>query len=135
MAVAGLSYFFAAPIFSFWIEYALDLVLVIALVLASLIVTRLVGSARKQTEAPLQAEARARASGKGFGSTRFRIWSEALRRDRAIDRATDPRVNRHAMKTKTLSLLCFLRAAVSPPPTPSSHFRRRILCELATQGL
>lgn len=51
MAVAGLSYFFAAPIFSFWIEYALDLVLVIALVLASLIVTRLVGSARKQTDA------------------------------------------------------------------------------------
>ena len=83
MAVAGLSYFFAAPIFSFWIEYALDLVLVIALVLASLIVTRLVGSARKQTEAALQAEARARASGKGFGSTRFRRWSEALRRDRA----------------------------------------------------
>jgi PAS domain S-box-containing protein len=59
MAVAGLSYFFAAPIFSFRIEYALDLVLVIAFVLTSLIVTGLVGSARKQKEAAIQAEARA----------------------------------------------------------------------------
>jgi PAS domain S-box-containing protein len=59
MAVAGLSYFFAPPIFSFRIDYPQDSVLVIAFLLTSLIVTGLVGSARKLTQAALGAEGRA----------------------------------------------------------------------------
>jgi K+-sensing histidine kinase KdpD len=60
MAVAGLNYFFAPPIFEFRVDLPQDIVLLIAFVLTSLTVTGLVGLARKQTETALQAEARAK---------------------------------------------------------------------------
>jgi PAS domain S-box-containing protein len=61
-AVACLAYFFAPPIFSFRIASAQQIVLAITFVLTSLIVTRLVGRARGQTQAALQAEAALRRS-------------------------------------------------------------------------
>ena len=57
IAVAGLNFFFAPPIFNFRVDYPLDVVLVIAFLLTSLIVTGLIGKARSQMEAALQAEA------------------------------------------------------------------------------
>jgi len=59
IAVACLNYFFASRGFSIRTEYPKDFVLVIAFLLSSLIVTRLVQGARQQTEAALQGEARA----------------------------------------------------------------------------
>src|SRR5580704_5988671 len=56
MAVAGLAYFFAPPVFSFAIDLPQDIALVIAFLLTSLIVTGLVRRSRKLTEAALQAE-------------------------------------------------------------------------------
>ena len=56
-AVAGLNYFFAQPIFNFRVDYPQDVMLVIAFLLTSLIVTGLIGKARSQMEAALQAEA------------------------------------------------------------------------------
>ncbi|HEY1911614.1 MAG TPA: DUF4118 domain-containing protein, partial [Vicinamibacterales bacterium] len=59
VAVAGLNYFFAPPIFSFRIDYPQDVVLVTAFLMTSLIVTGLVGRVRQQTDAALVARARA----------------------------------------------------------------------------
>jgi PAS domain S-box-containing protein len=56
IAVAGLAYFFAPPIFSFAIDLRQDIALVIVFLLTSLMVTGLVRRARKLTEAALQAE-------------------------------------------------------------------------------
>ena len=56
IAVAGLAYFFAPPIFSFAIDLPHDIALVIVFLLTSLMVTGLVRRARKLTEAALQAE-------------------------------------------------------------------------------
>jgi K+-sensing histidine kinase KdpD len=60
LAVACLAYFFAPPIFDIRIHDARDLVIVTAFLLTSFIVTTLVSRARKQTEAALQAETRAK---------------------------------------------------------------------------
>ena len=57
IAVGGLNYFFATPIFDFRVDYPQDSVLVIAFLLTSLIVTGLIGKARAQTEAAFRAEA------------------------------------------------------------------------------
>jgi two-component system, LuxR family, sensor kinase FixL len=57
IAVAGLNYLFALPIFNLRIDYGQDLVLVIAFLLTSLIVTWLIGKARAQTKAALQTDA------------------------------------------------------------------------------
>jgi PAS domain S-box-containing protein len=56
IAVAGLAYFFAAPVFSFAIDLPEDIALVIVFLLTSLTVTGLVRRSRKLTEAALQAE-------------------------------------------------------------------------------
>jgi PAS domain S-box-containing protein len=56
MAVAGLAYFFAPPVFSFAIGLPQDIALVIVFLLTPLTVTWLVRRARKLTEAALQAE-------------------------------------------------------------------------------
>lgn len=56
MAVAGLAYFFAPPIFSLAIDLPQDISLVIVFLLTSLMVTWLVRRSRKLTEAALQAE-------------------------------------------------------------------------------
>jgi PAS domain S-box-containing protein len=56
MAVAGLAYFFAPPVFSFAIDLPQDIALVIVFLLTSLMVTGLVRRSRKLTEAALQAE-------------------------------------------------------------------------------
>ena len=56
MAVAGLAYVFAAPVFSFAIDLPQDIALVIVFLLTSLLVTGLVRRARKLTEAALRAE-------------------------------------------------------------------------------
>jgi PAS domain S-box-containing protein len=57
-AVASLNYFFAPPIFSFDVDYPLDVVLLITFLLTSLIVSGLVERMRKQTEAALRAQGR-----------------------------------------------------------------------------
>ena len=56
MAVAGLAYFFAPPVFSSVIGLPQDIALVIVFSLTPLTVTGLVRRARKLTEAALQAE-------------------------------------------------------------------------------
>ncbi len=55
VAVGGLNYFFAPPIFNFRVDYPLDVALVAAFLLSSLIVSGLVGKVRRQTEAARQA--------------------------------------------------------------------------------
>jgi PAS domain S-box-containing protein len=62
VAVAGLAYFFAPPMFNFWIDDPQHLVVVVAFLFSSLIVTRLIRNARKEKEAAFQAEARLRSS-------------------------------------------------------------------------
>jgi PAS domain S-box-containing protein len=62
IACACLAYFFAPPIFGFRIDSFQHIVLAIAFLLTSLIVTRLVGNVRKQAQAALQAEAHLRRS-------------------------------------------------------------------------
>ena len=59
IAVACLQYFFAVPFFDFRADLSQDLAAVIAFLLTSLIVTRLVRRAHEVREAALQAEARA----------------------------------------------------------------------------
>jgi PAS domain S-box-containing protein len=59
VAVGGLNYFYALPIFNRRVGYPLDVILVAAFLLTSLIVTGLVGRVRRQTEAALHAQARA----------------------------------------------------------------------------
>jgi PAS domain S-box-containing protein len=59
VAVVALNYFFSPPIFNFRVDYPLDVVLVVAFLLTSLIVTGLVGRVLQQTEAALAAQARA----------------------------------------------------------------------------
>ena len=61
-AVACLAYFFAPPIFYFRIDSPQQIVLAITFLLTSLIVTRLVGRARKQTQAALGAKEKLRQS-------------------------------------------------------------------------
>ena len=56
IAVAGLAYYFAPPLFSFLIDLPQDIALVIVFLLTSLMVTGLVRRARQLTEAALQAE-------------------------------------------------------------------------------
>jgi PAS domain S-box-containing protein len=56
VAVAGLAYFFAPPIFSFMIDLPQDVALVIVFLLTSLMVTGLVRRARTLTGTALQAE-------------------------------------------------------------------------------
>jgi PAS domain S-box-containing protein len=79
MAVAGLNYFFAPPIFEFRVDLPQDIVLLIAFVLTSLTVTGLVGLARKQTETALQAEARAKQAERelrlGIDTIPALVWS------------------------------------------------------------
>jgi PAS domain S-box-containing protein len=60
MAVAGLAYFFATPVFSLAIGLPQDIALVIVFLLTPLTVTGLVRRARNLTEAALQAEAAAK---------------------------------------------------------------------------
>jgi PAS domain S-box-containing protein len=60
IAVASLNYFFAPPPFTFRFDHPQDIVLVIAFLLTALLVTRLVGSARKHREAALRAGAAAK---------------------------------------------------------------------------
>jgi PAS domain S-box-containing protein len=62
IACVCLAYFFAPPVFSFRIDSFQQGVLAVALLLTSLIVTRLVGSVRKQAQAVFQAEAHLRRS-------------------------------------------------------------------------
>src|SRR5258707_9487468 len=57
IAVACLNYFFAQPLFDFQVGAPQDIVLMIAFLLTALIVTRLVGSARKQAKALRRSEA------------------------------------------------------------------------------
>src|SRR3981189_3689739 len=51
VAVGGLNYFFAPPILNFRVDYPLDVALVAAFLLSSLIVSGLVGKGGRQTEA------------------------------------------------------------------------------------
>ena len=62
LAVAGLVYFFAPPIFDFRIDDPQHILVVVAFLLTSLIVMRLIRSARERTEAALRAEANLRTS-------------------------------------------------------------------------
>jgi PAS domain S-box-containing protein len=62
IAVACLAHFFAPPVFSFRVDSAQQIVLTITFLLTSLIVTRLVERARKQTEAALRAKEKLRQS-------------------------------------------------------------------------
>jgi PAS domain S-box-containing protein len=62
IAVACLAYFFALPIFDFRIDSPQHIVVVSAFLLTSLMVTRLVESTRKQTQAALEAGAALRRS-------------------------------------------------------------------------
>ena len=64
VAVGGLSYFFAPPIFSFRVDSSLDAGLVAAFALTSLIVTGLVRRVGRHTEAALAAEAIAEQAGR-----------------------------------------------------------------------
>src|SRR5258708_4612183 len=61
-AVACLAYFFAPPLFSMWIDSPQQILLTTTFLLTSLIVTRLVGRARKQTETTLRAKEKLRHS-------------------------------------------------------------------------
>jgi PAS domain S-box-containing protein len=56
IAVGCLNYYFAPPIFSLRIDYPQDAVLVVAFLLTALIVTRLVGGARRRLEEALLAQ-------------------------------------------------------------------------------
>jgi PAS domain S-box-containing protein len=58
VAVAGLAYFFVPPILHFRIDPPHHVVALVAFFLTSLIVTRLIGSARKEKETALEAEAK-----------------------------------------------------------------------------
>jgi PAS domain S-box-containing protein len=62
MAVAGLVYFFAPPVFDFRIDDPHHIMVLVAFLLTSLIVMGLIRSAREQTNAALQAEAGLRRS-------------------------------------------------------------------------
>ena len=79
IAVACLAYFFAPPIFDFRIADPLEVVLVAAFLLTSLIVTGLVGRARKQAEAAVRAAARAeqaeRERGLAIDAIPALVWS------------------------------------------------------------
>jgi PAS domain S-box-containing protein len=58
IAVGCLNYYFAPPIFSLRIDYPQDAVLVVTFLLTALIVTRLVGGARRQLKEALMAKER-----------------------------------------------------------------------------
>jgi PAS domain S-box-containing protein len=58
IAVGSLNYYFAPPIFSLRIDYPQDAVLVVTFLLTALIVTRLVGGARRQLKEALMAKER-----------------------------------------------------------------------------
>jgi PAS domain S-box-containing protein len=60
VAGGGLIYFFASPIFSFRVDHPLDIVLVIAFFLTSLIVSGLIGRVCRQMNIALEAQARAK---------------------------------------------------------------------------
>jgi PAS domain S-box-containing protein len=62
LAVAALDYFFAAPVFRFAIDDLNHIVVVAAFLLTTLLVTRLIGNARKEKEAALAAEGMLRRS-------------------------------------------------------------------------
>jgi PAS domain S-box-containing protein len=62
LAVAALDYFFAAPVFRFAIDDLNHIVVVAAFLLTTLLVTRLIGNARKDKEAALAAEGMLRRS-------------------------------------------------------------------------
>jgi PAS domain S-box-containing protein len=62
MSIAGLSYFFATPIFSFRINDSQHLTVVVAFFLTSLIVTRLIQNAHERAQAALQTDANLRRS-------------------------------------------------------------------------
>jgi PAS domain S-box-containing protein len=55
IAVVGLNYFFAKPIFEFRVDNPQDILLMVAFLLTALIVTRLIRNVRKEKEAALQA--------------------------------------------------------------------------------
>jgi PAS domain S-box-containing protein len=61
-AVAGLAFFFAPPLLRFRIEGQHHVVALVAFFLTSLVVTRLIGSTRREKEAALEAEAKLRRS-------------------------------------------------------------------------
>jgi len=56
VAVGCLTYFFAAPVFNFKVEYSLDAVVVISFLITSLVVTGLVRRARSLAEAALNSQ-------------------------------------------------------------------------------
>jgi PAS domain S-box-containing protein len=62
VAVAGLAYVFAPPILRFRIDGQHHVVALVAFFLTSLVVTRLIGSTRREKEAALEAEAKLRRS-------------------------------------------------------------------------
>jgi PAS domain S-box-containing protein len=62
ISIAGLAYFFAPPIFSLRIDDPQHITVVVAFLLTSLIVTRLMQYARERTQAALEAEANLRRS-------------------------------------------------------------------------
>jgi PAS domain S-box-containing protein len=62
LAVAALDYFFAAPVFRFAMDDPNHIVVVAAFLLTTLLVTRLIGNARKEKEAALAAEGMLRRS-------------------------------------------------------------------------
>jgi PAS domain S-box-containing protein len=62
MAVAGLDYFFASPVFHFAIDDPRHLVVVAAFLLTALVVARLIGHVQREKEAALAAEAMLRRS-------------------------------------------------------------------------
>jgi PAS domain S-box-containing protein len=105
VACVCLASFFAPPIFDFRIDSFQHIVLAVAFLLTSLIVTRLVGSVRKQAQAALQAEAHLRSSEASLaeaqrlshtGSFRWRsssgelLWSPEAYRIYEYERTTKP---------------------------------------------
>src|SRR5258708_26283646 len=58
-AVGALNHFFAPALFNFRVDYPFDVVLTIAFLLTSLIISGLIGKVNRQTDAALNAQARA----------------------------------------------------------------------------
>jgi PAS domain S-box-containing protein len=77
VAAAGLDYFFVKPIFHFRIDTQHHIVALVAFFLTSLIVTHLIGSARRQKEAALEAEAKLLRNEAGLRDSE-REWREVF---------------------------------------------------------
>jgi PAS domain S-box-containing protein len=102
IAVACLAYFFGPPFFDFRVDSAQHVVIVIAFLLISLIVTRLVGGARKQAKALrhsetylTEAQRLSRTGSFGWRVSNGEIlWSEETFRIFQYDRTTKPTLER-----------------------------------------